>query len=103
MSFRFALIGCGSIGSRHAEQIKAVGQLVAVCDTNASRASEFASRYEAPSYYSIEDLLHGEIVDVAVVCTPNGLHAGHCIKALQAGNHVLCEKPLAITVADGNK
>ena len=98
--FHFALIGCGRIAPRHAENIRKSGKLVAVCDSDKDKADNFAKAYGAAAYYSIEDLLKNEKkIDVISICTPNGLHAEHTIKALQAGKHVLCEKPLCITSA----
>jgi UDP-N-acetyl-2-amino-2-deoxyglucuronate dehydrogenase len=102
MNLNFAIIGCGRIAKRHAEQMIKHGQLVAVCDIVPEKADEFAKLYNAKAYYSIEELLLGEIdMDLVAICTPNGWHATHSIKALQAGNHVLCEKPLCIIVEDG--
>jgi predicted dehydrogenase len=101
---KFSVIGCGRIAQRHAEHIHKKGVLAAVCDTVAEKADTLAAKYGARAYYRIEDLLEREKeVDVVSVCTPNGLHAEHAIKALQAGFHVLCEKPMAITVADCGK
>ena len=97
---KFALIGCGSIAGRHAENIKRVGVLAAVCDTVPEKADALAVRYGANAYYHIEDLLEKErSVAIVVICTPNGLHAEHSIKSLQAKKHVLCEKPLCLTRA----
>ncbi len=101
MSLSFVIIGCGNIGKRHAEQIQAVGRLVAVCDIIEAKAGELGKKYNATIFNSIEELLSNtKQVDVAVICTPNGLHARHSIMALQAGCHVLCEKPMAINSAD---
>jgi len=98
---KFALVGCGRIAQRHAEHIVKNGQLAAVCDIIKEKADSMASSYGAASYYDIEKLLqHEKGLDVVAVCTPNGLHAAHSIKILEAGSHVLCEKPMAITVAD---
>ena len=96
----FAIIGCGRIAARHAENIVKYGQLKAVCDVVPQRADALAAQYGATAYYQIENLLKAEEdLDVIVVCTPNGLHAEHSIKSLQAGKHVLCEKPLCLTSA----
>jgi UDP-N-acetyl-2-amino-2-deoxyglucuronate dehydrogenase len=95
----FAIIGCGKIAPRHAAEIVRHGQLTAVCDIIKEKADAMAQSYNAHSYYSIDDLLKKQI-DIVAVCTPNGLHAEHSIKALQAGCHVLCEKPLCISSAD---
>jgi len=98
---RFAIIGCGNIGKRHAEQIQPIGKLVAVCDIIRSKAAELGEKYNTGSFSSIEELFaQKKTIDVAVICTPNGLHAQHSIYSLQAGSHVLCEKPMAIKSAD---
>lgn len=104
MLYKFAIIGCGSIAQRHAEQIARVGQLVGVCDIVSAKADALASRYDAEAFYKIDDLLSSSPgFDVAVICTPNGLHAEHSIACLRAGLHVICEKPMALTVADCTK
>ena len=98
---QFAIVGCGRIGQRHAEHIKNNGILTAVCDTVKEKADALAEKYGAKAYYSIECLLgDSQGIDVVSVCSPNGLHAEHAIKALNAGSHVLCEKPMAINVHD---
>ena len=101
MLLSFAIIGCGNIGKRHAEQIQSVGKLVAVCDIVKPKAEELGKKYNAEVFILIEDLFTSKKkVDVAVICTPNGLHAQHSILSLQAGCHVLCEKPMAIRSVD---
>jgi UDP-N-acetyl-2-amino-2-deoxyglucuronate dehydrogenase len=98
---RFAIIGCGRIAQRHAEHIKNRGVLAAVCDVEKEKADDLASEYQALPFYNIDELLGSQTgIDVVSICTPNGLHAVHSIKALQAGFHVLCEKPMAIKVSD---
>ena len=98
---RFAIVGCGRIGQRHASHIVNNGELAAVCDIIPEKAQEIAANYGAKVYNSIEALLEGEQdLDVVSICSPNGLHAAHSIAALNAGSHVLCEKPLAINVSD---
>jgi UDP-N-acetyl-2-amino-2-deoxyglucuronate dehydrogenase len=102
MNTSFAIIGCGRIAKRHAEQMLKHGRLTAVCDIIPEKSDEMAALYGAKPYYSIEELLQSETdLSLVTVCTPNGLHAIHSIKALEAGNHVLCEKPLCIAVEDG--
>ncbi len=104
MKFSFAIIGCGRIAKRHAEQIVRHGLLVAVCDVAEDRAKEFAEQYACNHYTSLELLLLSERnMDVLVVCTPNGLHTAHSIAGLQAGKHILCEKPLAISSQDAKR
>lgn len=97
----FAIVGCGRIAQRHAEHIIKSGKLVAVCDIVEEKADEAAKKFNCVKYYSIDELLKNEkSVDVISICSPNGLHAEHSIKALNAGFHVLCEKPMAISVYD---
>lgn len=99
-----AIIGCGRIGQRHAEQIASVGTLKAVCDIVPAKADKISAAMGCNAYYSIEKLLAAESnLDIISVCTPNGLHAIHAIQALEAGVNVLCEKPLCIKVDDGIK
>ena len=101
---KIAIIGCGRIGQRHAEQINRFAILSAVCDIIPKKADELGTTYNTKSYYSIEDLLANEKdTDIISICTPNGLHAVHCITALGAGKNVLCEKPLCINTDDGEK
>jgi len=98
---KFAIVGCGRIAQRHAEHIHTYGVLVAVCDIIEERAVALAKKYQAASYTSIDKLLrHKGSIDVVSVCTPNGLHAVHSIAALEAGYHVLVEKPMALAVED---
>jgi UDP-N-acetyl-2-amino-2-deoxyglucuronate dehydrogenase len=104
MSVSFAIIGCGRIAKRHAEQMAKVGKLVAVCDVFVEKANELATMYNAKAYYNLHDLLEQEKhIDIVSICTPNGLHASQTISSLQANCHVLCEKPLSIDVADGKQ
>ena len=101
MTLNFAIVGCGKIAQRHAEQIREIGNLVAVCDIVIERANALAKQYNANAYYTIEELLSKEKeLDVVAICSPNGLHAQHSIQSLQSGINVLCEKPLAIKTSD---
>jgi predicted dehydrogenase len=98
--YTFALIGCGRIAPRHAENMIRIGRLVAVCDAIPAQADSFAKTYNAKPYYNLDDLLAQEnSINVVSICTPNGYHAEHAIKALRSGKHVLCEKPMCLTSA----
>jgi UDP-N-acetyl-2-amino-2-deoxyglucuronate dehydrogenase len=98
---KFAIIGCGRIADRHAEQINRLAELHAVCDKIESRANQIGLKYGSKVYTDFDDLLFNEKeLDVISICTPNGLHAEHSIKAFRHGIHVLCEKPMAISVFD---
>jgi UDP-N-acetyl-2-amino-2-deoxyglucuronate dehydrogenase len=97
---RFGIIGCGRIAGRHAEQIKRLGDLIAVYDIDLEKARDFSVKFQTKSCKSIEELFKIDDIDVMAICTPNGLHAEHSILSLNAGFHVLCEKPLSINVFD---
>jgi predicted dehydrogenase len=104
MTINFAIIGCGKIAKRHAEQIARVGKLIAVCDINFTKAKQLAIDFDCKAYDDISKLLAIESnVDVVCICTPNYLHAQQTILSLNAGKHVLCEKPLAINCLDAEK
>ena len=98
---RFAIVGCGRIAQRHAEHIEKIGELAAVCDIVESKAVQLSEKYNSKAFFSLDTMLSElQDVDVISICSPNGLHAFHSISALNAGFHVLCEKPMAISVAD---
>lgn len=98
---KFAIVGCGRIGNRHAGHINNNGTLMAVCDIEFDKAEILAKEYNANAYTSIDDMLANEPeIDLVAICSPNGLHAEHTIQSLKAGFHVLCEKPMAINVYD---
>ena len=97
---KFAIVGCGRIANRHAEHIGKVGHLVATCDIERGRAEALASAYGARAFDGINSMLSAEEIDVVAICTPNGLHAEHTVSAIGAGCHVLCEKPMALTVRE---
>ncbi len=98
---RFAVVGCGRIAQRHAEHIASKAKLVAVCDVVPEKADALAKQYHAGAFYKLEDMLqHAADFDVVSVCSPNGLHTEHSILALNAGVHVLCEKPMGLTASD---
>lgn len=95
---KFAVIGQGHIGKRHAEMVRRnpETELIAVCDVESPDKLGLEKIQE--NFYSNPDELlesHPE-VEVVAVCTPNGLHAKHSIAALQANKHVVVEKPMAL-------
>jgi predicted dehydrogenase len=99
---KFGIIGCGRIAQRHAEHITNTNgcELVATCDIEFNRAQEMADRYGARAYQDINNLLSNQDVTIISICSPNGLHAKHSILGLNAGKHILCEKPMALSVYD---
>lgn len=77
------------------------GELRAVAGRDQARARAFAERFGVPiAHPTFDALLDDPLVDVVYIALPNGLHAEWTIRALDAGKHVLCEKPLALSVAE---
>lgn len=100
MKLKIGIAGCGRIAQRHAAHIESLASLVAVCDSTFEKAETLAAQYGAAAHASLDTMLTKEKLDVVAVCTPNGLHAQHTLQALEAGCHVLCEKPMAISSSD---
>jgi UDP-N-acetyl-2-amino-2-deoxyglucuronate dehydrogenase len=99
---KFALVGAGVIGKHHGlvmSQLTDRLELVAVADVARERAEELAAARGGRPYGSLTEALNTEDIDVVVVCTPTGRHGEVAIEALNAGKHVIVEKPAEITVA----
>lgn len=99
---RVGIIGCGMITKvRHAPEYNENEnvELVAFFDQDRSRAEKFAEQYDAKCCDSVEEMLAMDI-DAVSICAANKFHAELTIKALNAGKHVLCEKPMAITLQE---
>jgi len=98
----FGIIGCGVIGPWHARAIAAneKAELVAACDIIPEKVKQFCAEYgENPApYLDFHELIQDSRVDVVCICTPSGVHSEMAIAAANAGKHILCEKPLDITL-----
>jgi len=107
--FRVAVIGCGGIANgKHLPSLRLVPdvELIAFCDIIVERAQKAAEQYGvagARVYKDYRELLEKEKPDVVHVCTPNRAHCEISVAALEAGCHVMCEKPMAINEADARK
>ena len=101
----FSIVGCGRIGTRHAEHISRLARLNSICDVDEQALQILKEKYPHVNvYHSIDELLeYDKDSQVINICTPNGLHAEHTIKALRADRHVVCEKPMALTVKDAEQ
>ncbi|MCA0970498.1 Gfo/Idh/MocA family oxidoreductase [Halobacillus litoralis] len=98
-----AVIGCGSIArKRHLPEYHSNSQvnIVAVCDVVEERAKEMAEVYGALPFTNYMDAINLAEVDAVSVCLPNYLHASVTIESLDAKKHVLCEKPMAISIEE---
>ncbi len=104
MPIGWGILGTGSLAKNHMGPAigKAVDtKLVAVCDVRLDVAQEFAGRNGVErAYDSLEKMLEDPEMEVLLIATPNNQHAEQTLRAAEAGKHVLCEKPMALTVAD---
>jgi len=102
---RIGIIGAGWPGERHTDGYKACGaQVVAVSDLNAARREKFAKAHEVPrTYAEYQELLADPEIDAVSIALPTFLHRPAAVAALEAGKHVLCEKPPATTLAEAQQ
>jgi predicted dehydrogenase len=101
---RVAIAGTGGIAAVHAAAFAGLPgvRLAAAVNHRPESLERFARRFGVPrTYPRLDDLLHDGVADLVVVCTPNALHAPQAIAALDAGLHVLVEKPLALSAGEG--
>src|SRR5262245_47603116 len=98
-----AVIGAGLFGQTHIRTYQSITRVrvVAVCDVNLDQAKKVAAEFRIPTATNrLDDVLaHPEVRGISVV-TPEAFHRDAVIKALEAGKHVLCEKPLATNLDD---
>ncbi|WP_017815306.1 MULTISPECIES: Gfo/Idh/MocA family protein [Paenibacillus] len=105
-ALNIGIIGCGGIAqNKHLPSLskQPLARIVAFCDIVEERASEAAEQYgseNAKVYTDYKQLLEDESIDVIHVCTPNDSHAVITVDALEAGKHVMCEKPMAKSTAE---
>ncbi len=102
-TYGFGIIGAGVISAYHAEAIKATpgAEIRAVADPVPGRAAEFAAKHGGRGFEDWKEMVRQPDVDCVCVCTPSGLHAEHALGAMQAGKHVIVEKPMTIRLEDG--
>ena len=101
--FKVGIIGCGKIAQiRHIPEYAANPEveLAGFYDINTERTKELAEKYNGTAYSSYQELLEEETIDAVSICSANQTHATITIDALRAGKHVLCEKPMAITLEE---
>lgn len=100
MAVKYGIIGCGAIAQRrHIPECQANPDslLVALAEFNPERCDELGKKHGVKSFCDHKDLLKLDEIDAVVVSGPNSLHAPQTIDALNAGKHVLCEKPMSVT------
>lgn len=103
MKIKFAIIGCGSIGKRHMAVLDANADtaVVGLCDSDEAKVKALSDLYGGIPYFTnVETMLNEAKPDVVSIATPHKLHAPQAITCLNAGKHVLVEKPMALSSAD---
>ena len=99
---KWGVIGCGGIAARRTipefKKMVSNAEIVSVMDINEDRAEEVANQFEIPHFCATEKELLAQNIDAVYIATPQNIHCSQTIQAAQAGKHVLCEKPIAISV-----
>ena len=100
-----AIIGCGDVSTVHTEALATMPEVevVAVCDPDPERLALAAAAQGVPGFADHRRLLEEARPDVVHICTPHNLHTSLAIDCLEHGVHVIVEKPLAHTVAEGER
>ncbi|MDI9603457.1 MAG: Gfo/Idh/MocA family oxidoreductase [Acidobacteriota bacterium] len=97
----FGIVGAGMIGRFHCQAVQAIedAQLIGVCDVVQERAAGLAREFDAPHHFTdVRDLCAAEGVDIIVIGVPSGLHCQAALAAIEAGKHVIVEKPIDISL-----
>ncbi|MCL6270422.1 Gfo/Idh/MocA family oxidoreductase [Sansalvadorimonas sp. 2012CJ34-2] len=101
MNYGFGILGTGTVASFHARAIETLsgGNFIGVYSRTPEKTEEFSKRHHGKAYSSYAEMLANPAVHVITICTPSALHGEHAIRAIEAGKHVLIEKPMEVTVA----
>jgi UDP-N-acetyl-2-amino-2-deoxyglucuronate dehydrogenase len=103
---RVGLLGCGRIAATHAIALNELDEadFVACCDTDELRIQAMAEQYNVPKIYTDMAAMFAEGgIDAVMVCTPHPAHEAAVVAAAEAGIHVLCEKPIAVSLAEADR
>lgn len=100
-----ALIGIGYIGHAHLSALQQISnvKIAAIVDFNEENGKKIASENDAEYFKNIDELLKNSDIDFVDICVPTFTHAEIAVKAANAGKHVLCEKPLTLSLDDADK
>jgi len=98
--YGFGIVGSGMIANFHADAIKQLGQgkLVGVVARNEDRVNAFVDKHGGRAYTNLDDFLSNKDIDIVTICTPSGSHMEPTVEAAKHGKHVLCEKPMEVTL-----
>jgi predicted dehydrogenase len=98
--WKFGIIGAGLIADFHAKAIQSLSNasLTGICGTNPDKAIVLAERYNCRLFTDYKEMLSSGEVDIVTIATPSGAHMEPAIEAARHGKHVLCEKPIEISL-----
>ncbi len=99
-TLNFGIVGAGLIADFHARALGDIGnvKLVGFFDSVGAKAQELAEKYSVMAYSSLDEMLADDGIDAITIATPSGAHMEAAVAAAKAGKHVICEKPLEVTL-----
>lgn len=102
---RFGIVGCGVIADFHYRAICDIeGAEVTGCVSGHPESAErFADKHQIRKYDTLKEMIADPAIDAVTLCTPSGLHTQQAIDAMKAGKHVVCEKPMSLTLTDADR
>lgn len=104
---RWGVIGCGGIAARRTipefKKMVSLGELVSVMDVDEQRARDVAAKFGIPHWCTTERALLKQDIQAVYIATPQNVHCQQTVKAAKAGKHILCEKPIAISLREVDK
>ncbi|MCF6333756.1 MAG: Gfo/Idh/MocA family oxidoreductase [Draconibacterium sp.] len=98
--WNFGIVGAGNIADFHAKAIQSLdnAKLIGICGTNPNKVKMLATKYSCKVFNDINEIVQSPDIDVIIVATPSGAHLIPAVEAAKQGKHVLCEKPLEISL-----
>ncbi|HET9872019.1 MAG TPA: Gfo/Idh/MocA family oxidoreductase [Propionibacteriaceae bacterium] len=101
---RVAILGAGMIGEVHRRAVRLAGaELVGVMASTPERSQQVAADWKVERAFGSVDEVAASDVDIVHVCTPNASHVPYAVTLMEAGKHVICEKPLGVSLADAER
>lgn len=98
--WNFGIIGAGLIADFHAKAIQSIGnaRLAGICGTNPDKVKDLASKYNCRIFSDLNEMLSSDDIDIVTIATPSGAHMEPAVEAARHRKHVICEKPIEITL-----
>lgn len=99
-TWNFGIIGAGLIADFHAKAIQSISnaRLIGFCGTNQEKVQKLSEKYNCKAFSDHSEMLSSKEIDIVTIATPSGAHMEPAVEAAHFGKHVLCEKPLEITL-----